>query len=72
MKNTVKYVLPSLSPTSRYYTEWHTTQDNRAYCIIQEGNVWTLLHKTELGAWLKSAFDIDLFLDYYKLALVEP
>lgn len=63
-------VIPVYS-SSPGYTEWDILLQGQAYCVVCEGQSWTLLVKHPSGRWEDSGQSVETFLEKHHLALAE-
>jgi hypothetical protein len=55
---------------SGHYREWLVGVSHTDYCIVNEGDTWTLLaYDPDRGAWCHAPDDVDAFLTTHKLIL---
>jgi hypothetical protein len=66
-----KRVVPRDSGTQDgHYREWLVTALGTHYCIVNEGDTWTLMYYVpDVGAWCDAPDDVDVFLSTHKLIL---
>jgi hypothetical protein len=66
-----KRVVPRDSGTEDgHYREWLVAVNHTQYCIICEGDTWTLMYFVpDINAWCDAPDDVDVFLATHKLIL---
>jgi hypothetical protein len=66
-----KHVVPLDSGTDNgHYREWLVSVAHTQYCIVNEGDTWTLMYYVpDINAWRDAPDDVGTFLSTHKLIL---
>lgn len=59
-----------LDSESGTYREWLIGVNHTQYCIVQDGDTWTLLYDVpDVGGWCEAPDDVETFLTTHRLIL---